>query len=103
MKSAELLRLYKAGKRDFRGKSLRGQNFKSKDLSGADFRGADIRSTNFTKADLTGANFSQTKAGLQRRLTFGLVGVSWFLSVISGVFCTTPQKGIVCDETAETH
>ena len=57
MNAAEVLRLYEAGRRDFKGVSLRGQNFKGKDLSGADFSGADIRSTNFTNANLTRANF----------------------------------------------
>ena len=84
MKAAEVLRLYEAGRRDFKGVSLRGQNFKGKDLSGADFSGADIRSTNFTNANLTGANFTQAKAGLQRRWAVGLVVVSLLLSVASG-------------------
>ncbi|MEM8809927.1 MAG: pentapeptide repeat-containing protein, partial [Cyanobacteria bacterium P01_G01_bin.38] len=84
MKAAELLKQYEAGRRDFRGESLRGQNFKGKDLSGSDFSGADIRSTNFTNANLTGANFAQAKAGLQRRWTAGLLVCSLLWSVVPG-------------------
>ena len=84
MKAAEVLRLYKAGERDFKGVNLRGQNFKGKDLSGADFSGADIRSTNFTNANLTGTNFTQAKAGLQKRWAIGLVVISFLLSGLSG-------------------
>ena len=84
MKAAEVLRLYEAGRRDFRGENLRGQNFKGKDLSGADFSGADIRSANFTNANLTGANFTQAKAGLQRRWVIGLLALSFLLSAVSG-------------------
>ena len=86
MKAAEALRLYKAGRRDFRGENLSGQNLKGKDLSGADLSGADIRSTNFTNANLTGANFIQAKAGLQRRWAIGLLILSLLLSGVSGFF-----------------
>ena len=65
LNAAELLKLYNAGRRDFRGENLRGQNFKGKDLAGADFSGADIRSANFSRADLRGANFSDAKVGLR--------------------------------------
>lgn len=63
MKAAELLQLYKDGKRDFRYVYLRGQNFTGQDLSGADFSEADIRSANFSNATLIGTNFSLTQAG----------------------------------------
>ena len=86
MKAAEVLRLYEAGRRDFKGVSLRGQNFKGKDLSGADFSGADIRGTNFANANLTGTNFTQSEAGLQKRWVLGLLIVLLLLSVVSGFF-----------------
>lgn len=95
MKAAEVLRLYKAGERDFSGESLRGENFKGKDLSGSDFSGADIRSTNFTNANLTGANFTNAKAGLAKSWTIGLVFVSLFLSFFSGFL--SPIIGYVFD------
>ena len=86
MKAAELLQLYEAGRRDFRGENLRGQSLKGKDLSGADFTGADLRSANFTNTKLTKANFTQAKAGLQRRWVTGLLILSFLLSGISGFF-----------------
>ena len=92
MKAVELLRLYEAGKRDFRGETLRGQTFKGKDLSGADFSRADIRGTNFTNATLKEASFVNAKAGLQRQwgivllmIVLLLLGLSSFFSgAISG-------------------
>ncbi|WP_250565523.1 pentapeptide repeat-containing protein [Adonisia turfae] len=86
VKAAEVLRLYKAGERNFKGVNLKGQNFKGKDLSGVDFSGADIRSTNFTNANLTNANFTQAKAGLQGCRAIGLVVLSWAASGISAPF-----------------
>lgn len=84
MKAKELLRLYDAGRLDFRGETLRGQNFKGQNLSGADFSNADIRSANFTKAILKDTNFGKAQAGLQRRWAMSLVIVSWLLAGISG-------------------
>ena len=86
MKATELLRLYKAGQRDFRGEKLRGQNFKGQNLAGADFSGADIRSTNFTNANLTNANFSRANAGLQCRWAISLILLTFLLSGLSGLF-----------------
>lgn len=90
MKAAEVLRLYEAGQRDFKGVSLRGQSFKGKDLSGADFTGADIRSTNFTNTNLTGVKFVKAKAGLQRRWAARLIVVSLLISVLSGLLLGLP-------------
>ncbi|MGG6296196.1 pentapeptide repeat-containing protein [Leptolyngbya sp. AN02str] len=63
----QVIRLYQAGERNFRGAVLRGCNFREQKLAGADFSGADIRSTQFVDADLQGVNFSHAKAGLQWR------------------------------------
>jgi uncharacterized protein YjbI with pentapeptide repeats len=51
LKAKEVLRLYAAGERDFRGAILRGCNFRDADLSEADFSGADIRSARFVDAN----------------------------------------------------
>ena len=84
MKAAEVLRLYEAGERDFKGVSLRGQKFNGKDLSGSDFSGADIRSANFTNANLTKVSFTNAKAGLKRNWAVGLVVVSSLISFVAG-------------------
>ena len=70
MKAAKLLKLYEAGRRDFRGENLRVQTFKGKVLSG-DVRDAWIKSTavalaamggtSFRGATLTDADFSQAQ------------------------------------------
>ncbi|MHC5820600.1 MAG: pentapeptide repeat-containing protein, partial [Nostoc sp.] len=71
---------------DFSGQKLRGRSFRGQNLEGANFSYADIRSADFTGANLRGANFSHATAGLQKRWAIFLVGVSWLLSGISGVF-----------------
>ncbi len=70
LNAKEVLRLYAAGERDFRGTILRGCNFHEVNLSRADFTGADIRSVRFTKSALVETNFSKVKAGTSR---------NWFL------------------------
>jgi uncharacterized protein YjbI with pentapeptide repeats len=59
MKAVEVIEQYKNGRRDFRGESLRGCNFKNQELSGADFSGCDIRGANFSRANLTGVKFEK--------------------------------------------
>nr|MDZ8061301.1 pentapeptide repeat-containing protein [Nostoc sp. EkiNYC01] len=88
MKASELLKEYKAGRRDFHYENLRGQSFKGQDLSGADFSQTDIRGANFTNTILREANFSHSIAGLQLHLIIILLIVTWFLSALLG-FITT--------------
>ncbi|MEM9215266.1 MAG: pentapeptide repeat-containing protein [Cyanobacteria bacterium P01_F01_bin.150] len=86
MQAVELLRLYEAGRRNFRGENLRGQNFNEKDLSGADFSGADIRGANFSNANLRETNFKNITAGLQKRWFVPLVAMTLVLINISCAF-----------------
>lgn len=67
LKAKDVLRLYAAGERDFRGAILRGCNFQEADLSEADFTGADAQSAKFVDAHLYHSNFSKVKCG---RTTF---------------------------------
>jgi uncharacterized protein YjbI with pentapeptide repeats len=69
---------------DFSGKDLRGRSFKGQDLVGANFSYADIRGANFAGANLQDANFCQVKAGLRKRSTWVLVGLSWLAAGLSG-------------------
>ncbi|MGF1536208.1 MAG: pentapeptide repeat-containing protein [Elainellaceae cyanobacterium] len=85
MKAAEVLRLYEAGRRDFRGEDLRGQRFHGKDLSGADFSQADICGTKFTNCTLVGTHFTRVRAGLLRPWAIAIALTSWLLAWVSGV------------------
>jgi cation transport ATPase len=88
MKAAEVIEQYKNGRRDFRGESLRGCNFKKQDLSGADFSSCDLRGANFSGANLTDAKFEKAKAGLQKRSVIFLLLLALALMVFSSVFST---------------
>jgi uncharacterized protein YjbI with pentapeptide repeats len=81
----DVLRLYAAGERDFRGAILRGCSFQGADLSGADFSGADIRSARFTDATLQNAKFCGAQAGLQRRWWLGQLLLIVILAGLAGV------------------
>jgi len=67
LKAKDVLRLYAAGDRDFRGTILRGCNFRGTDLSGADFTGADIRSAVFVEGKLRRTKFISVQGGSQSR------------------------------------
>ena len=85
LKAKEVLRLYAAGERDFRGAILRGCNFRGADLSGGDFSGADIRSAQFVAANLQKANFSQARAGLRRPWVLARLVLVVLIAVLAGV------------------
>jgi len=61
LKSKDVLRLYAAGERDFRGAILRGCSFHGADLSGADFSGADARHTKFINTNLEKVSFCRAR------------------------------------------
>lgn len=85
LKAKDVLRLYAAGERDFRGTVLRGCNFRGADLSGADFTGADIRSVRFVDGTLLKVKFCCAKGGLKQSwilIHFGLIIV---ISVLVGI------------------
>jgi uncharacterized protein YjbI with pentapeptide repeats len=77
--AAELLEMYGAGKRDFRGVelgavNLSAANLKGVDLSYADLSGADLQGANLRGADLSYANLSEanlTGADLRGAISIG--------------------------------
>lgn len=88
LSATEVIRLYAAGERDFRGSILRGNNFHKANLSGADFSGADIRSARFVDATLQNTNFSYAMAGVQWQWAIG----QWFLIGIIAVLAGLLQR-----------
>lgn len=78
MKAAELIWLYEAGERNFRGANLRGQSFRGRNLTNADFSRADLRGTDFSRAVLRNADFSGAMMGLERHYTI-VLGITLFL------------------------
>ncbi|MGD1929320.1 MAG: pentapeptide repeat-containing protein [Leptolyngbyaceae cyanobacterium] len=61
LKVKDVLRLYAAGERDFRGAILRGCNFRGSDLSEASFGSSKIISSRFYCCNLQGVDFSKAK------------------------------------------
>lgn len=86
MKASELLKRYSEGERNFRGIQLRNCNFQDCDLQAIDVSGADIRGTNFNRANLSGAVFQNVQAGLPNRYIGLHCIVSFFLSLLLGIF-----------------
>ena len=76
----EVLQLYAAGERDFRGAILTRCNFRRADLSGADFSKANIRGARFVEATLEGTRFCHAEAG--RPFLWGIVELLIALVVI---------------------
>jgi uncharacterized protein YjbI with pentapeptide repeats len=103
----KLLRLYKAGERDFRNVSLRGRSLIGQNLAGADFSYGDIRGTNFTHANLSGASFSNAKAGLQPGwmtclaiAAIGLFALSTAAATQAGIIVIgtlSPRPGLIAE------
>lgn len=94
MKAAELLRLYEAGKRDFRGENLRGQIFIGKDLSDIDLSGANLSEADFSGANLSGANLNAVQAlmaNFERAILTGALIEEWDIGR------GTNLDGIKCD------
>jgi len=85
LKAKDVLRLYAAGERDFRGTILRGGNFRGADLSGADFTGADIRSARFIDANLQQTKFCHARGGLRRRWIGGRFCSIVVIAVLTGI------------------
>ncbi|MEM6436096.1 MAG: pentapeptide repeat-containing protein [Cyanobacteria bacterium P01_D01_bin.115] len=89
LKAKEVMQLYAAGERDFRGAILRGCNFRGVDLSGVDFSNADIRSTRFINAILRGTQFNSAKTGLQKRWLLGQFSLLALISASTGILHST--------------
>jgi uncharacterized protein YjbI with pentapeptide repeats len=82
----EVLRLYAARERNFRGTILRGCNFRGADLSGADFTRADIRSTRFINSKLRATKFCCVKTGLQLSSSLFKVVLIIVFAFLAGCF-----------------
>ncbi|MBD2603376.1 pentapeptide repeat-containing protein [Scytonema hofmannii FACHB-248] len=70
---------------NFASKNLQGRDFSGQNLIGADFSNSDIRGANFTNVILKNANFQNAKAGLPKKLVFGLVLLTLLITIILGL------------------
>lgn len=65
--------------------NLNRRDFKGKDFTGADFSDADIRGADFSNAVLVNTNFRNSKAGLPTSWITGLISLSIFTALFSGL------------------
>lgn len=86
MKADEVLRLYKQGKRDFRGADLRGQVFKEECLDGVDFRFARLQGASFYGCSLQQTRFEEAECGWQSRIVVLPLIVIIVLAIFGSLF-----------------
>jgi hypothetical protein len=76
MKAQELLTKYKAGQRDFRGVSLRGENLAWANLAHIDFRAANLQDVNLSGADLSDVTHGSLIFRKGHEIANGRIGVA---------------------------